>query len=152
MQDVKTFGSMQHSGRQHAAPQTNACRTRIISGSPSLLTTQPKHTDRGSCSWCKVTGKDGIISRSPALLTTQPKHTGTGRCSWCKVTGKDGTASGRCMYLSHTQHGVQVVEGPGLVGRGGDEVLVGWVQRHTHHLCRVVCQHSLQSAAATSNT
>ena len=68
------------------------------------------------------------------------------------ATGKDGTASGRCMYLSHTQHGVQVVEGPGLVGRGGDEVLVGWVQRHTHHLCRVVCQHSLQSAAATSNT
>ena len=51
-------------------------------------------------------------------------------------------------HLRHTQHRVQVIEGPGPVSRGSDEVLVGGMQRHTHHLTRVVRQHSLQASQA----
>lgn len=55
-------------------------------------------------------------------------------------------------HLSHTQHGVQVIEGPRPVSGGCDEVFVGGVQRHTHHLTRVVRQHSLHASQALKNS
>ena len=38
------------------------------------------------------------------------------------------------VYLSHAKHRVQVIKRPGLVCRGGDEVLVGGVKSHPYHL------------------
>lgn len=67
----------------------------------------------------------------------------------------DGAVHAECWqagrpYLSHTQHGVQVIEGPRLVSRGSDEVLVGGVQRHSNHLSRVIRQNCLQEVACCS--